>query len=127
MDSPVFRSRWMALAFVALMAMGAAHLVGDEQNGGLISNTADQIVHQQAGGETKPRPEPATNTLATRMQPSVHRPAASTGKDIRLDRTEPEITAGPEGNNPAPGPALHPDVVTGRPFIMVDGKVKFVD
>ena len=55
MDTPVFRSRWLALAFVMLLAMGAAHLVGDEKSGGLISDTAERIVHQQSQQDGDPR------------------------------------------------------------------------
>lgn len=127
MDSPVFRPRWMALAFVVLMATGAAHLVGDEKNGGLISNMADQIVHQQIGGAPDAPSEPAGQIRTAKTQHNELLAPPDMGDDIGLGEGGPSAATGPDESNPSSGPALHPDVFKGRPFIMVDGKVKFVD
>lgn len=126
MDTPVFRSRWLALAFVMLLAMGAAHLVGDEKSGGLISDTAERIVHQQSQQDGDPRNpwsvEPGKTVVTSNAELLRDTPAF---RPIPDDAKGDDVVAPSE--TPAPGPAIHPDVLTGRPFVVVDGKIKFVD
>ncbi|QYU70988.1 hypothetical protein J4558_13135 [Leptolyngbya sp. 15MV] len=47
MFTSLFRNRWVALAFVLLTAIGAAELVGDEEDGGPLGNAAQRWAGQR--------------------------------------------------------------------------------
>ncbi len=47
MFTSLFRNRWVAVAFVLLTAIGAAELVGDEQDGGPLGNAAQKWAGQR--------------------------------------------------------------------------------
>ncbi len=47
MFTSLFRNRWVAVAFVLLTAIGAAELVGDEEDGGPLGNAAQKWAGQR--------------------------------------------------------------------------------
>ena len=47
----MFRSRWGALAFVVLSAVGAASLIGGEEDKGVLLNAAHDIQQQRSAME----------------------------------------------------------------------------
>lgn len=52
MFTSLFRNRWVALAFVLLTAIGAAELVGEEEDGGPLGNAAEKWAGQASETST---------------------------------------------------------------------------
>lgn len=43
----MFKNRWGAIAFVCLMAFGAANLVGSKEDGGILQSAADKLTQSK--------------------------------------------------------------------------------
>jgi hypothetical protein len=112
MHSPVFRSRWIALAFVLLTAMGAALLVGDEEGGGVIGQATERLIGQRTDSAQEveilvPEPVgelrmPAQQQLAIPVEDDPIADQADEGYDPEADSdTEPAIDPDPDAEQPA--------------------------
>ncbi|MGB3738458.1 MAG: hypothetical protein WA948_03805 [Pontixanthobacter sp.] len=65
----LFRNRYGALAFVGLTLIGAASLVGTQEDEGLITQTAATIEQQRADFEDAAKAAEASRTPATQPEP----------------------------------------------------------
>lgn len=128
MYSPVFRSRWIALAFVLFMAMGAAQLVGDEKGGGVIGHATEQLIDQRDEFERQ-----ADSFSADAADAEV-----SFAEDDELIVTDEPLSDEPDtfgGFDPVPAVAdapeadrgISPEEMSGSQIVIVDGEVQIVN
>ena len=128
MYSPVFRNRWIALAFVLFMAMGAAQLVGDENDAGVISQAAEQLIDQRADFARQ----------ADELSVDTADVEAEFAEDDDLIAAEAPVTDEPDsfsGFDPVPDMAepsrpdrgISPDEMAGSEIVIVDGEIQIVN
>ncbi len=125
MYSPVFRSRWLALAFVVIMAMGAAKLVGDEKGGGVIGHATEQILDQRkefARGVEDLRAGDEGDDGFASDEELVQDGAPSEPEAIGGFDPAPTADTEPAGDN-----AMGPNEIGDSAFVIVDGEVRIID
>ena len=84
MEPNLFRNRWLALAFVGLVAIGAAVLVGSEGEAGLL----DKYMAGKPGEQSQPMPDlaapadlPSSELVPTEPEPAFESTATGSFSD----------------------------------------------
>ena len=81
MEPNLFRNRWLALAFVGLVAIGAAVLVGSEGEAGLL----DKYMAGKPGEQSQPMPDladlPSSELVPIEPEPAFESTATGSFSD----------------------------------------------
>lgn len=129
MYNQLFRNRWAALGFVVITAMGAASLVGSEEDEGLLGDAATTIADQR---------EQFVDDTEALSDPDLELPRddGSFASDGELYEEGEGLSADPILDDPVdPQPDMvvsnraPEEAVSSAPeeFVIVDGEIRFVD
>lgn len=112
MYSFLFRNKWGALAFVVLMMISAATLVGTEEHDGVIAKTAEQITQQRDDFAEK---VDAMSSKKSASKPTIvaaePKPIEFTADDDLIDTAQGFDAQGFDPTPEPPKPDFNPDPI----------------